>query len=141
MTRPIPSSVAVSERMSRQARTGTSPEWLLRRELHRRGLRYRVNYAFLIHGLTRRRCDLAFTRRRVAVFVDGCFWHACPEHATSPKENAAWWRAKLEANAARDRDTDERLTRAGWQVVRVWEHESVASAADKVEAALQAPAR
>jgi DNA mismatch endonuclease (patch repair protein) len=91
--------------MARQARTGTTPEMALRRELHRRGLRFRVDYGFDIDGLRRRRADLAFTRRRIAVFVDGCFWHACPQHATSPKANNSWWAAKLAGNVARDRDT------------------------------------
>jgi DNA mismatch endonuclease, patch repair protein len=119
--------------MSRQARTGTSPELLLRSELHRRGLRYRVHYAFRLAGLTRRRCDLAFPRQRVAVFVDGCFWHACPVHATAPKSNADWWRAKLSANVARDRDTDEKLRASDWEVIRIWEHEPEAAAADRVQ--------
>jgi DNA mismatch endonuclease (patch repair protein) len=85
----------------------------------------------------RRRADVVFTRSRVAVFVDGCFWHACPIHATWPKANADWWRAKLKANVERDRDTDRRLGDAGWSVVRVWEHESAADAADRVEDAVR----
>jgi DNA mismatch endonuclease (patch repair protein) len=119
--------------MAKQARTGTLPELALRVELHRRGLRYRVNYAFPLPGLTRRRCDVAFTRRRVAVFVDGCFWHGCPVHATSPKANQAWWRAKLDGNVTRDQDTDSRLRACGWTVVRIWEHEDALEAADRVE--------
>jgi len=112
-------------------------------ELHRRGLRYRVNYAFREPGLTRRRCDVAFTRCRVAVFVDGCFWHACPLHATSPKANESWWRAKLDRNVDRDRDTNGQLRAAGWTVLRFWEHEDVMDAADRVEAAVRSvePAR
>jgi DNA mismatch endonuclease (patch repair protein) len=124
--------------MAAQARTGTAPELALRRELHRRGLRFRVDYRFDLEGLRRRRADLAFTRRRIAVFVDGCFWHACPLHATSPKANGAWWSAKLAGNVARDRDTDERLEHAGWRVVRIWEHESVGDAADRVASAVEA---
>lgn len=84
----------------------------------------------------RRRADLVFPRRRVAVYVDGCFWHSCPQHATHPKNNAQWWAEKLAANVARDRDTDERLETDGWSVVRVWEHEPAGSAADKVQTAL-----
>lgn len=74
-----------------------------------------------------------FGPSRVAVFVDGCFWHGCPEHATWPKNNEDFWRTKIEGNRARDADTDRRLTDAGWASVRVWEHEQAASAADRVE--------
>jgi DNA mismatch endonuclease (patch repair protein) len=77
-----------------------------------------------------------FTRAKVAVYVDGCFWHGCPVHGTWPKANGDWWRAKIEANRERDRDTDRRLTAAAWRVIRVWEHEDVASAVARVEAAL-----
>lgn len=121
--------------MSRQRRTNTSPEILLRRELHRRGLRFRVHLA--VPGLPRRSIDIAFTRVRVAVFVDGCFWHACPQHATWPVANESWWREKLKANADRDRATTRALEEAGWIVVRVWEHEPMAEAAEAVEAALR----
>jgi len=75
---------------------------------------------------------VVFTRARVAVFVDGCFWHSCPLHATSPKANAAWWRTKLDTTVQRDRDTDASLVEAGWLVVRVWEHEPPTEAADRV---------
>ncbi|MCX4093823.1 very short patch repair endonuclease [Nocardia sp. alder85J] len=125
---------ATSARMSRQRRVGTAPELALRRELHRRGCRYFVDRAPL-KGL-RRRADLVFPRRRVAVYVDGCFWHSCPQHATSPRNNAQWWSEKLAGNVTRDRDTDTRLIAAGWQVVRIWEHEDAATAADRVQAAL-----
>jgi DNA mismatch endonuclease (patch repair protein) len=118
--------------MQRQARRDTAPEMALRRALHRRGLRYRVDAAPL-PGL-RRTADLVFPRERVAVYVDGCFWHACPQHASVPKANRAWWTEKLAANVRRDRDTDDRLERAGWAVVRVWSHEDAGVAADRVEA-------
>jgi DNA mismatch endonuclease (patch repair protein) len=84
----------------------------------------------------RRRADLVFPRARVAVYIDGCFWHSCPQHATSPKNNAAWWTAKLEANKTRDADTDRRLEEAGWAVVRIWEHEDPAAAARRVAEAV-----
>jgi DNA mismatch endonuclease (patch repair protein) len=84
----------------------------------------------------RRRADIVFTKQRVAVFVDGCFWHVCPLHATYPKSNAAWWRAKLAANVARDRDTDRRLAGAGWAVVRGWEHEAADAIAKRVWSAV-----
>ena len=128
-----PSSPDVSSRMSRQARTGTAPEVALRKELHRRGRRFRVDFRFDIDGLRRRRADVVFTRRRLAVFVDGCFWHRCPQHATFPRANRDWWAAKLDGNVSRDRDTDERLEQAGWSVIRLWEHEEVQAAADRVE--------
>lgn len=85
------------------------------------GLRYRVDRRVL-PGL-RRRADLVFVSARVAVFVDGCFWHRCPDHGNLPKSNREWWTEKLNRNVARDRDTDLRLTEAGWHVERVWEHE------------------
>lgn len=122
--------------MERQRRRDTGPEVLLRRELHRLGLRYRVDVAPL-PGL-RRRADVVFAGARVAVYVDGCFWHACPLHATSPKANAAWWAAKLEGNRSRDADTDARLAKAGWTVLRIWEHEDPRTAARIVAAAVQA---
>ncbi|MRH86078.1 DNA mismatch endonuclease Vsr [Nocardia sp. SYP-A9097] len=125
---------ATSARMSRQRRADTAPELALRRELHRRGARFFVDRAPL--PKMRRRADIVFPRRKVAVFVDGCFWHSCPEHATSPKNNAEFWAEKLAGNVVRDRDTDARLTAAGWTVVRVWEHEAAESAADLVFSAL-----
>ncbi|GAA5045533.1 very short patch repair endonuclease [Nocardia callitridis] len=127
---------ATSARMARQRRTGTKPELALRRELHRRGLRYFVDRAPL-RG-QRRRADLVFPRSRVAVYVDGCFWHRCPRHATDPKNNAEWWATKLAGNVARDRATDDTLANAGWRVVRVWEHESPIEAADRVQATIAA---
>ena len=124
-----------SARLSKQRRRDTAPELALRKELHRRGARFFVDRAPL-KGM-RRRADLVFPTRRVAVYVDGCFWHSCPEHATHPKNNAQWWVDKLAANVARDRDTDQRLAAQGWRVVRVWEHEQATDAADKVQAELQ----
>ncbi|MFE1901550.1 very short patch repair endonuclease [Streptomyces yangpuensis] len=117
----IPSSAAVSARMSRQASRDTTQEVAVRRLLHASGLRYRVN--FPVPGIRRRTIDIAFTRARIAVFLDGCFWHGCPEHATHPKANAEWWRAKLEKNMSRDRETTAHLESVGWTVLRFWEHE------------------
>lgn len=108
----------------------TAPEVALRSVLHRRGLRFRKHVAPL-KGL-RCKADLVFPGPRVAVFVDGCFWHRCPQHATSPKANAEWWRAKLDQNYDRDRRNDEALRKAGWAVVRIWEHEDVEAAAERV---------
>lgn len=129
-----PRDTATRARMRRQGRRDTKPELALRRELHARGKRFFVDRAPL-KGL-RRRADLVFPRRRVAVYVDGCFWHFCPVHGTAPKNNAAWWADKLAGNVARDRDTDARLRKAGWSVVRVWEHEDPVAAADRVSAEL-----
>ena len=108
----------------------------LRRALWARGLRYRVDRA-PIPG-TRRRADIVFGPAKVAVYVDGCFWHSCPEHATMPKSNREWWREKLEANVRRDRDTDRQLLEVEWRVVRIWEHEETAAAVERVITALRA---
>lgn len=129
-----PPSQETRDRMRVQRRRDTAPELALRRELHRRGRRFFVDRPPLVG--VRRRADLVFPTPRVAVFVDGCFWHACPEHGRVPHSNTGWWQGKLMGNAARDRDTDERLSAEGWRVVRVWEHEEVSAAADKVEAIL-----
>lgn len=132
-----PTDAKTSARMARQRRRDTAPEVALRRELHRRGFRFFVDRAPL-PGL-RRRADLVFPRRKVAVYVDGCFWHRCPVHRTEPKNNAQWWAEKLDGNVARDRDTDARLTAAGWTVIRVWEHENSLDAVDRVQAVLAPP--
>ncbi len=132
---PGPLSEKTRRRLSRQASRDTRPEIALRRALHRRGLRFRIHFA-PVPGL-RRHADVVFTRAKVAVFVDGCFWHRCSEHGTAPKNNAEWWRRKLQRNVDRDRETDARLRDAGWTVVRVWEHESIDAAADAVVAAVR----
>jgi DNA mismatch endonuclease (patch repair protein) len=116
--------------MSAQPRKGTGPELALRRALHGRGLRYRVNVA--VPGARRRTIDIAFTRVRLAVFLDGCFWHGCPNHGTSPASNSAWWQTKIAANQRRDVDTTRLLVLGGWQVMRVWEHEPCEEAATRV---------
>jgi DNA mismatch endonuclease (patch repair protein) len=117
--------------MSRLGRRDTAPELALRSALHRRGLRFRVDRV-PIRGM-RTRADLVFGPSRVAVYVDGCFWHSCPEHATKPKANAEFWERKLRRNRERDAATDELLRESGWAVVRVWEHEEPIEAADRVE--------
>lgn len=125
--------------MRANRKTDTKPEVALRGELHRRGHRFRKNAALSVEG-PRVLADVVFSRCRVAVFVDGCFWHACPEHGTQPKSNSWYWGPKLRRNVERDKETTRRLTVAGWQVVRVWEHMPVWDAADFVESAL-APRR
>lgn len=126
------SSAGVRIRMQSQKRRDTKPELAVRSLLHAAGLRYRVDRAPL-PGF-RRRADLVFARARVAVFIDGCFWHSCPEHGMIPATNTDWWREKFEANRARDADTDARLLDAGWLPARFWEHESPSQVAEKVAA-------
>ncbi|MFD0355120.1 very short patch repair endonuclease [Streptomyces sp. NPDC127110] len=127
---------ATRVRMSSQKSRNTGVEMALRRLLHAEGLRYRVHRRPVRQ--VRREADIVFGPTRVAVFVDGCFWHGCPEHATWPKRNAEFWRAKIEGNGARDRDTDRKLAESGWLAVRVWEHETAESAAARVRAIVEA---
>ncbi|NUB23343.1 DNA mismatch endonuclease Vsr [Azospirillum brasilense] len=116
--------------MARVRQKGTSAELNLRRVLHARGLRYRLHVPLLTKP--RRVADIVFPAARVAVFVDGCFWHGCPEHASWPKSNAEFWREKIEANRLRDADTDQRLMALGWYVVRIWEHDDASDAANRI---------
>lgn len=113
-----------------QARRDTKPELQVRHLLHAAGLRYRVNMP--VPGRNRRSIDVAFTRCKLAVFIDGCFWHGCPEHKTSPRANSAWWTAKLGSNTARDVETREHLESLGWTVLRFWEHEDPEQVAAEV---------
>ncbi len=114
--------------MRANRRTDTKPELALRRALHRMGYRYRKDYRLDLDGGRRVRPDIAFTARRIAVFVDGCFWHACPEHGTKPAVNEWYWTPKLRKNVERDRVATAALIAAGWQVVRIWEHEPIEAA-------------
>lgn len=114
----------------------TRPELLLRQELHARGLRFRIDLPVRVDGLRAVRVDIAFTRRRLLVFVDGCFWHGCPLHGTRPRTNAGYWSAKIATNRDRDARQTEALERAGWTVLRVWEHEPAREAAARVCAVL-----
>ncbi len=124
------STPEAGRRMQRVRQKNTSAESALRRELHACGIRYRIQVPVLTKP--RRVADVAFRGLRVAVFVDGCFWHGCPAHATWPKQNAEFWRAKIEANMARDSDTDERLRAEGWKVIRVWAHDEPKIAARRI---------
>ncbi len=117
----------------------TRPEWAVRRAVHRRGLRYRVDARPV--PAVRRRADLVFSSARVAVFVDGCFWHGCPQHYVASKTNAAWWGDKIERTRQRDLETDELLNSHGWAVVRVWAHEPSKSVAAIIEATVLARSR
>lgn len=120
-------------------RRDTAAEVAVRRLLHVRGLRYRIDRRVLPD--LPRRADLVFVTARVAVFVDGCFWHSCPRHRTIPKANRTWWLEKLARNRRRDRETDRRLRDAGWRVERVWEHEEPATAAARIAKAVRARLR
>lgn len=105
--------------------------------MHRNGLRYRVD--FRPDPALRRRADVVFTRAKVAVFVDGCFWHKCPEHGSMPNVNQDYWEPKLHRNAERDAETDAYLQDKGWTVVRIWEHEDPEEAAWRVRDAVRTP--
>ncbi|SRR5579875_248008 len=136
---PLPSSAGRSANMRANRRTDTKPELAMRRELHRRGFRFRKDFRLDLPGGARVRPDIAFTARRVAVFVDGCFWHACPDHGTQPAANTWYWAPKLRRNVERDRAADAALAAAGWRVIRIWEHEPLDEAITTVVAALGHP--
>jgi DNA mismatch endonuclease (patch repair protein) len=125
---------AVRRIMSGNRSRDTAPERRVRSQLHRVGLRFRKNCR-PIAGL-RCEADVVFPSERVAVFVDGCFWHGCPEHGHLPGRNSAYWRAKIERNVERDGRNGRALAEAGWLVVRAWEHEDPAAVASRVQAAL-----
>ncbi|WP_425476567.1 very short patch repair endonuclease [Arenimonas composti] len=123
----------VSARMART--TGRDNEWerSVRSCLHRRGLRFRLHYK--VSGLPRRTVDIAMPGKRIAIFLDGCFWHSCPIHGTHPKSNGTWWREKLRANQVRDDDTNRRLDKLGWRVLRFWGHQPISEIVDLIEEA------
>ena len=135
---PLPASPGRSANMKANRRTNTKPELALRSALHAMGYRYRKDLRL---DLPQRRVrpDIAFTSRKVAVFVDGCFWHACPDHGSQPKNNEWYWSPKLQKNVERDRAADQALTDAGWTVVRLWEHVPIEDAVAKVVAAVGGP--
>lgn len=133
---PVASSLAASRAMRGNTKTGTRPEVLLRSLLHARGWRFFKNRAVDVFGTTLRP-DIVFPGKRVAVFVDGCFWHLCPDHARLPRgANSEYWHSKLEGNSRRDRTDQQLLEMSGWRVVRVWEHDIPGAAIEEVEAAL-----
>lgn len=132
---PVPSSAYVSARMRRQLRRDTLPEMAVRRVLYSAGYRYRLGWP--VPGMRRRSIDIAFPGSKVALFVDGCFWHQCRQHRTDPRSNSAWWARKLARNVERDRETDSLLRDQGWAVVRVWEHEPPEVALTRVRQVFQ----
>lgn len=127
---PSPSSEAALKRMQAAKPRDTAPEKALRSALHRKGLRFRIDQKPIKE--LNRKADIIFRSVRVAVFVDGCFWHGCPIHGTQAKANAEFWKNKIEQNRARDLDTNKQLKKAGWRIVRVWEHEDPEKASRKI---------
>ncbi len=128
---PHPTSAGASAVMRGNRRTDTKPEVVVRSLLHRTGYRFRKNLPIEAAGL-RVRPDIVFTRLRLAVFIDGCFWHGCPQHGNAPRVNTAYWGPKLERNLQRDCRVNEHLRQAGWRVLRVWEHVPPLEAASQI---------
>lgn len=127
---PLPSSKAALARMQAAKPRDTAPEKALRSALFRKGLRFRVD-ARPIKEFNRK-ADIIFRSTKVAVFVDGCFWHGCPKHGTQAKANAKFWKNKIRQNQDRDADTNKELKKVGWKVIRVWEHENPEKAAKRI---------
>ncbi|CAN02026.1 very short patch repair endonuclease [Clavibacter michiganensis] len=121
--------------MRSNMRRDTAPELAVRRILHAKGMRYRVD--FRVVRETRSRADIAFTRQRIAVFIDGCFWHSCPEHLHLPKANADYWIPKLARNVERDAEVAAVLRGLGWTVLRFWEHVPAQDTADRIIVAVE----
>jgi DNA mismatch endonuclease (patch repair protein) len=134
---PAPLNEGRSRNMRANRRSNTKPEIILRSALHGLGYRFRKDHRLDLAGGVRVRPDIVFTKRKVAVFVDGCFWHVCPEHGRQPTTNEWYWAPKLRRNMERDRAADAALIAAGWHVVRLWEHEPLPSAVDAVVAAVE----
>jgi DNA mismatch endonuclease, patch repair protein len=135
--KPPASSALIRDRMQAQRTRDTDAERSLRSALHRRGYRFRINQKLPL--LPRKTIDVVFLTARVAILVDGCFWHGCPLHATWPKANAEWWRKKLDDNRRRDESTNRALVEGGWNVVRVWEHVDAELAAARIAELLASP--
>ncbi|MEV8630658.1 very short patch repair endonuclease [Streptosporangium sp. NPDC051023] len=132
---PAPLNEGRSRNMQANRRANTKPEVVLRSALHRLGYRYRKDFRLDLESV-KVKPDIVFTARKVAVFVDGCFWHVCPEHGRQPTTNEWYWTPKLRRNMERDQTVNAALEAAGWQVVRLWEHESLPTAVEAVIAAL-----
>lgn len=125
------SSPATRTAMQANRRRDTQPEMAVRRLLHARGLRYRVDTRPI--PTVRHTADIVFTRARLAVFIDGCWWHGCPEHHRRPRSNSEYWHSKIERNQERDRRATAQLESAGWRVLRAWEHQDPARVAAQIE--------
>lgn len=137
---PLPSNAAVSAVMRGNRKTDTAPEVRIRSAIHRRGMRFR-KHVLVRASSVNVRPDIVFTRQRVAVFVDGCFWHCCPVHGNRPRSNSQYWEAKLARNRSRDAAVNAALRAEGWDVLRVWEHESSEDAAEAICAVVSDQAR
>ncbi len=135
MPYPEPTSFEASRIGKANRRTGTAPEVRIRSGLHRRGFRFRKDRLIRVADV-RVRPDVVFPTERLAAFIDGCFWHCCPEHCHNPRSNVDYWVPKLDANVARDRRVDAALDAAGWVGVRVWEHVAFDEAVDVIAAAV-----
>jgi DNA mismatch endonuclease (patch repair protein) len=129
---PYPSSPAVTAAMKGNRRADTKPELALRSELHAAGLRFRKDFQIRTSAGSRVKADIVFTRSHIAIFVDGCFWHGCPEHGNTPKANSHYWGPKLARNRRRDQRVSDELAADGWSVIRIWEHEPLHQAVDRV---------
>lgn len=136
---PLPHSESVSQRMRNTRQRDTPMELEVRAELKNKGFQFEVDFS--IKGVTRARPDIVFCADRVAIFLDGCFWHSCPTHGTTPRTNRQWWTEKLASNVERDRRHVRELNAAGWQVLRYWEHEDPATVANDVATILNAKNR
>ncbi len=130
------SSVGVRRSMIANRRVDTAPERALRSHLHASGLRFRKDFRIKLDDVSVR-ADVVFPAAKLAVFVDGCFWHQCPEHATMPKRNSEFWAPKLRSNVERDQRVNRALTEAGWTVIRCWEHEHPIDVLPRVVSALE----
>lgn len=133
---PFPSSPAATATMKANRRVDTRPEALLRSALHQQGLRFRKD-VYLRVGDVRTKADIVFRPRRIAVYLDGCFWHSCPEHGQLPRANRAYWKPKLERNVRRDEEVTRALEVDGWTVIRIWEHEPIDLAAQRIYEAVR----
>lgn len=136
---PRPTSAAASAMGKGNKRSDNRLETAVRSALHRRGLRFRKDFPVRA-GEIRVRPDVVFTRAHVAVFLDGCFWHSCPDHQTSPTANRSYWGPKLAANRARDLKVTEALSKSGWRVIRLWEHEPIDRCVEVISGAVRAAA-
>lgn len=136
MPYPVPTTRAATQVGRGNRRRDTAPEVRIRSALHRAGLRFRKDRVIDLSD-RRVRADIVFTRRRVAVFIDGCFWHRCPYHGRTPASNTAYWVPKLQRNVERDREVTAALSEAGWHVIRIWEHEPVPQAVERIIEALR----